>query len=873
MDTKSKNYKSSYGMKTAAFLLALILGFSSAFFAIKAINNVYSYGSSIVLKPKDEADVTTSSAFVSQLMDDLQSVYMASGVLQWEVYRNQNFGSYEEDLKDAINQLETNKETWMRTAINRYQSMLGNNSGAYQYDSSDEEYETDAVNEADTTKNNSEESFIIKNFDSDYYYGCRGSISLSSGSRLSVSASTTNEELEAMVKKAYDSDMVSNKREFETKVNSEKKNIDELKNLNFYITNPVTGFVYSTMGDIDEKTAAERIKTSGWFLGYTVSDGLESSSSQVTTNTLYANNNTNYYYFSNYTSKNISSPDNASLNNVIENCFTQNGYNVYISLDTTHQQYDKYALLQNAFMNSGTETYNEAMVSLVCLLLLIFLSFYLLFQTGNVNGYEGVKLSLLDKIPTDIHFVASGGLIALGIVAIYELAYSYYQFKNYSSTEQLMTFLGMSILAAAVWAVTIEWLMSTVKYYKAKRNWIYSMVIVRILRWLVKLIKKIVIKITNAFKLFLLKPRAVRRSCLLEVAAYVAINFIITALTISSFSRQSDFWGFSLLLLLIAFNFVVLSLIWKYVLSLDEIISESEKTKSGEPPQNLSTEKMPQTLKTLANNLYYTQEEMSRAVGEAVKGEKMKTELITNVSHDLKTPLTSIISYVDLLRKCDIDDISAQKYITVLDEKSARLKRLIEDLVEASKASSGAVTFNKMNVNLHELAVQALAEMEDVFSERHLEIILSDNPNPPVIFADSQKTWRVIDNLLSNVRKYALEGTRVYVDINTVGDFGEFTIKNTSREALNIDPDELTNRFVRGDESRNAEGSGLGLSIAKDLCTLQGGELELAIDGDLFKATVKMPLAKKTVSSEDSADEKDIERPVETFKDIGRQSK
>lgn len=171
---------------------------------------------------------------------------------------------------------------------------------------------------------------------------------------------------------------------------------------------------------------------------------------------------------------------------------------------------------------------------------------------------------------------------------------------------------------------------------------------------------------------------------------------------------------------------------------------------------------MPEPLKTLALNLSLTQEEMQKAINEAVKGERMKTELITNVSHDLKTPLTSIISYVDLLKKCDIDDISAQKYINVLDEKSIRLKRLIEDLVEASKASSGAVTFNKMNVNLHELAVQAVGEMSDAFEERNLDAVLNEPTEPIVIYADSQKTWRIIDNLLSNV-KSMLSPVREYI--------------------------------------------------------------------------------------------------------------
>ncbi|MEG2080081.1 MAG: HAMP domain-containing sensor histidine kinase [Oscillospiraceae bacterium] len=284
--------------------------------------------------------------------------------------------------------------------------------------------------------------------------------------------------------------------------------------------------------------------------------------------------------------------------------------------------------------------------------------------------------------------------------------------------------------------------------------------------------------------------------------------------------------------------------IYKYLIALDKIIASSERDINEEMLPIDGIESMPEPLKTLAGNISVTQDEMKKAVDEAIKGEKMKTELITNVSHDLKTPLTSIISYVDLLKKCDIDDVSAQKYIDVLDEKSIRLKRLIEDLVEASKASSGAVTFNKMKVNLYELTIQAITEMDDMFEKNNLEVILEPTENPPMIFADSQKTWRIIDNLLSNSKKYSLEGTRVYVSLSSDENFGSITIKNTSRDALNINPDELTERFVRGDSSRTREGSGLGLSIAKDLCNLQGGKLDISIDGDLFKVTVNMPLYK-----------------------------
>lgn len=846
MDTKSKKYNYSYGIKIAAFILAIVLGFSSAFFAIKTINNLFLYGSSIVLKPKDATDVTTTSAFASSIIDDLLSVYVASDMVSWEEFKEQKYKTYDMELQSAREKLESLKEKRMSEAINRYYSSSADQEedALYYGNGGDSASETTGA----SLQNSTAQSFdstnnIVTKYDAEFYNSCTENISLTTGATVKLSTTMTEGDLQKSIREAYELGISSAKREYETRGSTERKNIESLKNFKFYIVNSETGESYTNMGDISEGDAAEKIKNYGWHLGFSVSNGLFMSSEQVTRTTLYSSSKStsNYYnitgqYYNIY-------PESSTINSVLDNCFSNNGYNVYLLVDTDYPETDKYSNLQNAFENSGEEAYNSILISIICLILVIFISFYLLFVTGHVNGYEGIKLSWIDKVPTDLHLLVSGGLATLAFAGAGSLAgdYSYY-FQGYSDTEIFLMFSAMAACAAAFWAVVMEWLMSTARYYKIKRNWIFSTLTFWLFKQIVKFFKFMYKKTKNFAGLFSVRLTTLSKSSLWYCAGYIFVNIVLLgfmALSVHSAGTLTFF-----VLLLLAFNLIVLSVLWKYIRSLDNIISESENTKNGKPPKNLSTEKMPKALKILARNLYFTQDEMSKAVSEAVKGEKMKTELITNVSHDLKTPLTSIISYVDLLKKCDIDDISAQKYITVLDEKSARLKRLIEDLVEASKASSGAVTFNKMNVNFHELAVQAIGEMEDVFEERHLEIVLEDNPSPPVIFADSQKTWRVIDNLLNNVKKYALEGTRVYVNVSKEGDYGVFTIKNTSREALNIDPEELTNRFVRGDESRTLEGSGLGLSIAKDLCTLQGGELNLSIDGDLFKAVVKMPLVK-----------------------------
>ncbi len=220
----------------------------------------------------------------------------------------------------------------------------------------------------------------------------------------------------------------------------------------------------------------------------------------------------------------------------------------------------------------------------------------------------------------------------------------------------------------------------------------------------------------------------------------------------------------------------------------------------------------------------------------------MKTQLITNVSHDLKTPLTSLINYSDLLSKCEIDNDQAKTYIDVINTQSVKLKRLIEDLIEASKVSTGNVQLNCTVLNLHELCVQALVEFTPEFEKNNIEAIFTEPDEPVYIYADGTKAYRIISNLLSNVKKYAAPYSRAYISICKDAQFGCLEIKNISKEQLNISPEQLTERFVRGDESRTNEGNGLGLSIAKDLCLLQNGFLNLSIDGDLFKAQVKLPV-------------------------------
>ena len=229
---------------------------------------------------------------------------------------------------------------------------------------------------------------------------------------------------------------------------------------------------------------------------------------------------------------------------------------------------------------------------------------------------------------------------------------------------------------------------------------------------------------------------------------------------------------------------------------------------------------------------------LSNAIAQNMKSERLKTELITNVSHDIKTPLTSIINYVDLLKKEKMPNEKATEYLMILDNKSQRLKKLTEDLVEASKASSGNIKLNMEKLNVKELIKQVSGEFVDKFKERGLEEIISFPEEDISIKADGRYMYRVLENIYSNVAKYALENTRVYLDVIKNQHTVVIQMKNISKQELNISADELMQRFVRGETSRNTEGSGLGLSIASSLTELQGGQFHIYLDGDLFKVTI-----------------------------------
>ena len=282
------------------------------------------------------------------------------------------------------------------------------------------------------------------------------------------------------------------------------------------------------------------------------------------------------------------------------------------------------------------------------------------------------------------------------------------------------------------------------------------------------------------------------------------------------------------------------------ILAMKELRAGGDQLAAGNLDYQVPTDRLYGEFRRHGENLNNLRQGIQHAVEEQMKSERMKTELITNVSHDIKTPLTSIVSYVDLLKKEPMPTDQAKEYLDVLDRQAARLKKLIEDLVEASKASTGSLTVNFQPTDVNVLLSQSAGEYQEKLAARDLTLVLTPAEEAPMISADGQLLWRVFENLLSNALKYAMPGTRVYLSCETTDQAVVIAFRNISASPLNISAEELMDRFVRGDAARTTEGSGLGLSIARDLTQLQRGTFTLTIDGDLFKATLTFPRCQKT---------------------------
>lgn len=488
----------------------------------------------------------------------------------------------------------------------------------------------------------------------------------------------------------------------------------------------------------------------------------------------------------------------------------------YTAFDETVQNIDSSSdiTLNRALYNQTKSLYKYSYSTLIISIIIGSIELiYLIYSLGYVKNKEEIYLSWLDKIPLEILFF---GYCLLFFVeaALLVMCLSVISVDVNLCVMLIMLVGYFSVLSALYGAGT---LLKRIKAHTFFKNSITY----RILKWLIQKYKNVK-NIISANK---------------NLGGKIALYFI--GIVTVSILIGLIFKEFGILLDIVFWIWCYYK-IMKEVDKFKQIHDATEKIYKGDTNIKLDESLYTGVLKELAIYINDIAGGFSNAIKESLKSERLKTELITNVSHDIKTPLTSIINYVDLLKQENIQNEKAKEYIEVLDNKSQRLKKLIEDLVEASKASSGNIKINKEVLNVKELLNQVTGEFEDKFNSRGLNIISKLPEKTVYIKADSRYLYRVLENIYSNVAKYAEENTRVYIDCileeeNTVTIY----VKNISKDELNISADELMQRFVRGDKSRNTEGSGLGLSIAKSLTELQDGTFNIYLDGDLFKVAIK----------------------------------
>ncbi len=514
----------------------------------------------------------------------------------------------------------------------------------------------------------------------------------------------------------------------------------------------------------------------------------------------------------------------------------------FVGVDMTAENYselNRFAAAQKEIGIAKEIVSRTVTVCGICFLVFLAALISLIVLSGKRSGdKKGIYLFRTDRIFAEIRLALSGGLCALAGIVAYELV------ENVDSTSSAgkgILSVGYVIIGVVIAAIIIDVLLFFVRHLKNK-SLLRSFFVIRALSKAAKLLSRLYKSTAERIRRFrerILYVKDLKKTVFIRAAIIVVINGAVMLCSIIMLYNSTEL-GLISIALLGMFDLFVIYRGLVFVGGVDRLFKVVGEMRKGNLEEKINRGALPDYLMLPAENLQGLGEGLRVAVEEAVRQEQTKTELITNVSHDLKTPLTSIINYVDLLKKCDITDETAVSYLNVLSEKSDRLKNLISDLVEASKASTGAINVSFVDVSLRELLSQILGEYEDDFEKRKLALVVASPEKDITVKADSKLLYRVMENLMVNVRKYALENSRVYIDIREEDGEGIIEIKNISAAPLNISAQELKSRFVRGDQSRSTEGNGLGLSIAENLCTIQQGRLELEINGDLFVARVRM---------------------------------
>ena len=465
--------------------------------------------------------------------------------------------------------------------------------------------------------------------------------------------------------------------------------------------------------------------------------------------------------------------------------------------------------------------YALIVVAVVSFLLAVLLFVFLMAAAGHHDASGEVRASFVEKIPADLLLAVCLAGMAACAIGINEVFSGNYPVESLTVTAACLLASGL---------LALLWLMSLAVRLKLG-IFLESCLIWRVLRRLWKGLKAVLAFLGQLLRGLPLVGK--------WIPLYLVLLFVDFVFTVNNRrSAEALAFGFCLKALLLAAAILYLALCFQ------RLRKGAKAIAAGEETVVIDEKYMIGDLKDHAEDLTHIRDGLSRAVDERMKSERLRTELITNVSHDIKTPLTSIVNYVDLLSREEPENEKTREYIEVLQRQSARLKKLTDDLVEASKASTGSLPVAPEKLELGVLLDQTAGEYGERLTEKQLELRVTKPEEPVYVWADPRHLWRILDNLMSNVLKYALPGTRVYLDLTRESGKAALSFRNISAQPLNVRAEELTERFVRGDSARSTEGSGLGLAIAASLAKLQGIELALAVDGDLFKVVLRFSEAK-----------------------------
>lgn len=528
---------------------------------------------------------------------------------------------------------------------------------------------------------------------------------------------------------------------------------------------------------------------------------------------VYPKNNAKTYFVVSYIDKNVLEAEKQEFLSSISEDSRSKKLEAVISCESV----DLYVLAE-VFVDALYDMKEEVLGVMLGTFLLAIISFvFLMCAAGHRRNKEEIVLTFIDKIPLDIVCVAAFFAEVFLACVLEEIIYlgsavSFY--KLYVAIGIMMVSLVMvAFLSIAVRVKMGKWWRNSVTY------WIWTKI--------VKMLRKVWSGIRTVYR---------NIGILWKVIAGVVVYSVLQLFAIGIIEPSN---GDIAALLFFLEKLILCPLLFIIVIQFKKLQDGSRLIAEGNLEYKIDTSKMFWEFKKHADNLNSISEGMSHAVDERMKSERFKTELITNVSHDIKTPLTSIINYVDLLEKTDIQDETAREYLEILERQSSKLKKLIEDLLEASKASTGNLSVNIEELEADVFVTQIIGEFAERLANAGLELIINKPEESIPIRADGRHLWRVVDNLMNNICKYAQPGSRVYINLEETQDKVLMTFKNMSKYQLNITSEELMERFVRGDSSRNTEGNGLGLSIAKSLMELMNGRLQLYVDGDLFKVVIE----------------------------------